>query len=263
MRLLAPAKVNLALHVVGRREDGFHLLDSVVVFAGFGDWLEVVPSQSTTLRVVGPRAEGVPQDARNLAWRAADWVGTPADILIDKHLPHAAGIGGGSADAAAVIRALGGPTAGSEALGADVPVCVHGRPVRMRGIGETLDDISPLPDMWIVLANPGVEVPTGAVFATMERVDNAPLPAPDWTDFESFIGWLETTRNDMEGPARAMQPVIGDVLDQLGAADGCALARMSGSGATCFGLFETETAARMAAAGLPGEWWTEAARILD
>ncbi len=262
MRLLAPAKVNLALHVVGRRGDGLHLLDSLVVFAGVGDWVEVEPTEHMRLRVKGPRAEGVPVDARNIAWRAAEWVGQPADILIEKHLPHAAGIGGGSADAAAVIRALGGVAEGSEVLGADVPVCVHGRPVRMQGIGEVLEEVPPLPPMWIVLANPGVEVPTGSVFGAMRRVDNAPLDAPEWHDFDSFISWLSKARNDMQGPAEAMQPVIGDALSRLGGARGCALARMSGSGATCFGLFETESDARAAAVSLPDAWWAEAAEAL-
>ncbi|MEX3017003.1 4-(cytidine 5'-diphospho)-2-C-methyl-D-erythritol kinase [Gymnodinialimonas hymeniacidonis] len=262
MRLLAPAKVNLALHVVGQREDGLHLLDSLVVFAGVGDWVSVDPAKAMCLRVEGPRAAGVPVDASNIAWKAAEWLGVPADILIEKYLPHAAGIGGGSADAAAVIRALGGVAEGSEALGADVPVCVHGRPVQMGGIGEVLEDVPALPPMWIVLVNPGVEVPTGAVFGAMERVDNAPLPEPNWSDFSSFIRWLSIARNDMQVPAMAMQPVIGDVLDRLAAAEDCALARMSGSGATCFGLFETEATARAAAASMPDEWWAEAAEVL-
>lgn len=263
MRLLAPAKVNLALHVVGRREDGYHLLDSLVVFAGIGDWLEVAPAEAMHLRVGGPRADGVPDDARNLAWRAAEWVGQPTDIFIEKHLPHAAGIGGGSADAAAVVRALGGPVAGSEALGADVPVCVQGRPARMRGIGELLEPVPTLPEVWITLVNPGVEVPTSAVFAAMERVDNSEMNAPEWTDYNSFITWLGRTRNDMEPPAKAQQPVIAEVLQRLAATDGCGLARMSGSGATCFGLYETESAAQHAAMSMPGDWWAEAARVLD
>ncbi|MEJ6391010.1 4-(cytidine 5'-diphospho)-2-C-methyl-D-erythritol kinase [Gymnodinialimonas ulvae] len=263
MRGLAPAKVNLALHVVGRRDDGLHLLDSLVVFADTGDWVEVRPAETMRLRVQGPTAEGVPTDQRNLAWRAADWVRQSADILIEKHLPHAAGIGGGSADAAAVLRALGSTGAGSEALGADVPVCVRCRPTRMRGIGEVLDDVPPLPALWIVLVNPGVEVPTGAVFGAMERVDNPPLPALDWTDFDSFLGWLVETRNDMEGAARDLQPVIGAVLERLAATPGCALARMSGSGATCFGLYAGEAEARAAAAALPEGWWAVAARVLE
>lgn len=262
VRVLAPAKVNLALHVVGRRDHGFHLLDSLVVFAETGDWLEVRLADAMRLRVEGPTADGVPTDQRNLAWRAAEWVGQPADILIEKHLPHAAGIGGGSADAAAVIRALGGVSNGSEVLGADVPVCVHGRPARMRGIGEILEEVPTLPPLWIVLVNPGVEVPTGAVFGAMERVDNPALPSPDWTDFAGFVSWLVTTRNDMEAPAKAMQPVISDVLDRLAATHGCALARMSGSGATCFGLFEAEAEARAAALTMPRDWWAVAAPVL-
>ncbi len=149
------------------------------------------------------------------------------------------------------------------ALGADVPVCVHGRPVRMSGIGEVLHDVPPLPTMWVVLVNAGVEVPTGAVFGAMEQIDCAPLPVPDWDGFEGFICWLSATRNDMEAAAKTVSPVISEVLDTLGAADGCALARMSGSGGTCFGLFAEEAQARAAVGVMPEGWWAEAARVLE
>lgn len=268
-RVLAPAKVNLALHVTARRDDGFHMLDSLVVFAGVGDWLTFEPANVLSLQVTGPRAEGVPADARNLVWKAAQWLGPGrgAAITLEKHLPHAGGIGGGSADAACALQGLAAVwgidvPGGAASLGADIPVCLHGAPVRMRGIGDVLERVPPLPPMWIVLANAGVAVPTGAVFKSLMRVDNPALPEPAWSDFGSFIGWLERTRNDMETAAKTVFPGIGDVLARLGETDGCALSRMSGSGGTCFGLFAREADARAAAAAMPEGWWAEAAEVL-
>lgn len=275
MRLLAPAKVNLALHVTGRREDGYHLLDSVVVFADHGDTITLAPSVDLSLTVTGPRAAGVPADRRNLIWQAAELFppGQGAAITLDKHLPHAGGIGGGSSDAAATLRGLaefwGQPLPDDAAvlsLGADVPVCLFGKPARMSGIGEVIAPLPPLPSMWIVLVNPGVEVPTGAVFKALERADNPPLPdmpASGWPDAAALADWLCRTRNDLEPPARAQVPEIGQVIDHLNARPGCLLARMSGSGGTCFGLFAAERAARDAADGLadqPG-WWSVAAAV--
>ena len=265
----APAKVNLALHVTGRRDDGLHLLDSLVVFAGVGDWLTFEAASELSLSVTGPCADGVPKDAHNLVWKAAVWLapGRGAAITLDKHLPHAGGIGGGSADAACALRGLAeiwsvDVPSGAEELGADVPVCLQGRPVRMRGIGEVLDDVPPLPPMWIVLVNAGEEVPTGPVFKALDSVENPPMPEPDWEGFDGFIGWLEGTRNDLQKAAKTVSPVIGDVLDQLGKTNGCALSRMSGSGGTCFGLFAEEADAKAAAAAMPDGWWAVAAEIL-
>lgn len=260
--VFAPAKVNLALHVTGRRADGYHLLDSLVVFAGVGDFLRVTPAPKIGLQVTGPGAQGVPADARNLVWKAAEWAGKPAQITLDKRLPHAAGIGGGSTDAAAVLIALGTGPEGSEALGADVPVCMHRRACRMSGIGEMLENVPPLPSMWIVLVNAGEGVPTGAVFGAMTSVDNAPMPTPEWHDFSSFITWLEGTRNDMEAAAKTVSPVVGDVLARLRQTDGCALSRMSGSGGTCFGLFASEAQAEAAAQAMPDGWWAKAAMVM-
>ncbi|MHA7887722.1 4-(cytidine 5'-diphospho)-2-C-methyl-D-erythritol kinase [Roseicyclus sp.] len=277
MRLFAPAKVNLALHVTGRRADGYHLLDSVVVFAGVGDWLTLAPSEALSLTVTGPRAAGVPADRRNLIWRAAELFapGHGAAITLEKHLPHAGGIGGGSADAAAALRGLSElwqaampDDAAVLSLGADVPVCAAGRPMRMSGIGELLAPLPPLPPLWLVLVNAGVEVPTGAVFSTLERRENPPLPdlpAEGWPDAARFAGWLCSARNDLEPPARALVPAISEVLDRLNTQPGCLLARMSGSGGTCFGLFAEEGAAKAAAEGLTGDkpdWWVAAAPVL-
>ncbi|QXT39743.1 4-(cytidine 5'-diphospho)-2-C-methyl-D-erythritol kinase [Gymnodinialimonas ceratoperidinii] len=269
MKLFAPAKVNLALHVTGKRDDGYHLLDSLVVFAGVGDWLSFSASDELSLRVEGPRAGGVPEDAGNLVWQAAKWLDPKrgAAITLEKNLPHAGGIGGGSADAACALRGLSDlwgveVPAGAEALGADVPVCLHAHPARMRGIGEVLEPVPPLPELWVVLVNAGEEVPTGAVFQALETTDNAALSAPRWDGAEEFIQWLSATRNDLQSAAMAVSPVIGEVLERIGRTEGCRLARMSGSGGTCFGLFETEAAARACAAAMPSDWWAEPALIL-
>lgn len=277
MRLLAPAKVNLALHVTGRRDDGYHLLDSVVVFADHGDTITLAPSSDLSLTVTGPRAGGVPTDRRNLIWQAAELFppGQGAAITLDKHLPHAGGIGGGSSDAATTLRGLaefwGQPMPDAAAilsLGADVPVCAFGAPARMAGIGEEITPLPDLPPLWIVLVNPGVEVPTGSVFKALARADNPPLPelpSEGWPDAVALVDWLCRTRNDLEPPARAIQPEIGRVIDRLNARPGCLLARMSGSGATCFALFAAEFPARDAAAAIAADqpdWWSVAAPVL-
>jgi 4-diphosphocytidyl-2-C-methyl-D-erythritol kinase len=274
--LFAPAKVNLALHVTGRRDDGYHLLDSVVVFADLGDRIDIAPSNDLSLTVTGPRAAGVPADRRNLIWQAAELFppGQGAAITLDKHLPHAGGIGGGSADAAATLRGLAAfwdlalPDAAAVlSLGADVPVCLFRKPARMLGIGEIVAPLPPLPPLWVVLINPGIEVPTGAVFKALTSPDNTPLPdipAQGWQDAAALSDWLCDTRNDLEPPARALVPEIGRVIDHLNARPGCLLSRMSGSGGTCFGLFATEAAATQAALDLQDrpDWWVAAARLL-
>jgi 4-diphosphocytidyl-2-C-methyl-D-erythritol kinase len=274
VRYFAPAKVNLALHVTGRREDGYHLLDSLVVFAGVGDWLEIREAPELRLAVTGPRSGGVPTDRSNLVWRAAEAFGIDAGaaIALEKHLPHAGGIGGGSADAGAALRGLvelwDVAPPGLDALlaiGADTPVCAACAPARMRGIGDRLDPVPPIPPLWLVLANPGVEVPTGPVFKALASVENAPMPEPEWSDANGLLRWLAGTRNDLEPAARAMVPAVGDVLDALGGLEGCGLARMSGSGATCFGVFTDEWVARDGAERLRSvspDWWVEAAPVL-
>lgn len=271
---LARAKVNLALHVVGRRADGYHLLDSLVVFADFGDRITVAPGQGLRLTVTGPQGGGLAADDDNLCLRAARAMAGPgAQITLEKHLPVASGIGGGSADAAATLQALSRlwrvplPDAAAVlALGADVPVCLAGRPARMEGVGEVLSPLPPLPAAWLVLVNPGVAVSTPAVFRALERRDNARLPAtlPRLATAEELAAFLMMQRNDLEAPATALAPVIGQVRSALSAQSGCLMARMSGSGATCFGLFPDALNAAAAAAALrqaqPG-WWVEAAEL--
>lgn len=271
----APAKVNLALHVTGRRADGYHILDSLVVFAGVGDTVSVERAAGLRLTLKGPMSAGLAGEADNLVLRAARFLGVDgAELRLTKHLPVASGIGGGSADAAAAIRALcrltGRPTpepGATAVLGADVPVCLAGRPARMAGIGDVLERLPPLPTIWLVLANPGVAVSTPAIFAALARRDNPPLPdLPDLPTPRALADYLTTCRNDLETPARALQPVISTVLDTLAAQPDCLLARMSGSGATCFGLFAEEAGARAAAEAVAGAqpgWWVAAAPVLS
>lgn len=267
----APAKINLTLHVTGLRDDGFHTLDSLVVFADVGDRIFLQPSDETTLSVTGPRAAGVPADGSNLVVQAVMLMGASAEITLQKQLPPAAGIGGGSSDAAATLRALAKafdqplpPPQGFAILGADVPVCVLARPTRMSGIGAQLDDLPDLPPLYMVLVNPGVAVTTPKVFAALENKVNAPMPVevPKFSDAPDFARWLATQRNDLELPARAMAPAIGVVLSRIAQTDGCLLSRMSGSGATCFGLYASRTEADMARdviTQLHPDWWVKSA----
>ena len=284
---LAPAKVNLFLHVTGRRADGYHLLDSLVVFAGVGDVLQARFDGALSLALGGPFASGLPvphaQDAglaENLVLRAARALSAltgqapRAALVLDKRLPVASGIGGGSADAAAALRLLQtlwsvSPQPGELAtlalgLGADVPACLASRPARMGGVGEALSAVPPLPPLGLVLVNPGVAVSTRAVFERRAASaagagpfgGRAPpsLPA-DWADAAALAGWLGEAGNDLEDAALALCPPVGAVLAALRARPGCLLARMSGSGATCFALFADAAEAERAAAAMPAQWW--------
>lgn len=257
----APAKINLALHITGRRPDGYHLLESLAVFSRYGDRVTVTAAQEDSFAVTGPFAAQVPLSADNLVLRARDALRhihapaqtRPVALLLEKNLPVASGIGGGSSDAAATLRALArhwNITANlSETalrLGADVPMCLFGRPLVASGIGEVLKPVT-LPQLHLVLVNPGVEVATANVFRTLPNRNNPPLPPlRENCDMMEAMEWLGAARNDLEMPARAIAPIIGDALEALGGA-GALLARMSGSGATCFGLFDTQEAARHAA----------------
>ncbi len=276
----APAKINLFLHVTGRRADGYHLLDSLVVFAAVGDRLEARPATALTLRLAGPFAAAL-NGADNLvlkaarALQAAAAIAAGADITLHKELPVASGIGGGSADAAATLRLLArlwrieesALLAGlAPSLGADVPVCLAGLPCRMSGIGEVLQPIADLPRLFLVLANPGRPLATKAVFARREGAFSAAAPpSPSGAEAAAFAAYLATTRNDLEAPALALLPVIGEVLAALRAQAGCLLARLSGSGATCFGVFAEKAAAEAAAGRLAAkhaDWWLRATPVL-
>ncbi len=271
----APAKINLTLHVTGQRADGYHLLDSLVVFADVGDRIVVHDADELTLTIDGPMATGVTVAEDNLVLRAARFLGTGgAAINLTKRLPVAAGIGGGSADAAATLRALSKlwqtpwPAAPATAvLGADVPVCLAALSRRMTGIGEVLVDVPALPPVWLVLANPGVSVPTPAVFAALNNHAQAPMPAtlPLFSTTRVLAEFLAAMRNDLEPPALQTEPRIGMALGALSASNDCLLARMCGSGATCFGLFATPASAKAAARVIMRahqSWWVTDAAIL-
>ncbi|WP_182085864.1 4-(cytidine 5'-diphospho)-2-C-methyl-D-erythritol kinase [Aureimonas sp. ME7] len=277
-RLTARAKINLALHVLGQRPDGYHELESLVVFAKYGDRLEITPSDADRLVITGSFADGVPTDERNLVLRAlrlarevAAEAGLgipPSHIRLEKNLPHAAGIGGGSADAASLLAYVGHLhpairtvlTSRAVELGADVPMCLHGRPSHVRGIGEDGRDIGALPFLPLLLVNPGVSVSTPSVFGALARREWPPLPPVPEAGFgtqDELLAYLAQTRNDLQPPAVSIAPVVTQAIDAV-AATGARLSRMSGSGATVFGLFGDEAALRNAATRLREvhpEWW--------
>lgn len=280
--VLAPAKVNLYLHVLGRRPDGYHLLDSLVVFVECGDRIEVAAAERLQLTIDGPFAADVPAGEDNLVLRAAralaNEVGRPAKtaIRLTKSLPVASGIGGGSADAAATLRALlqlWQVSLDGErlrrlalALGADVPMCLSGLPAFVGGIGERIDPAPDLPPFALVLVNPRVELPTARVFAQHAgpSSQSARFDGERPADARALAGMLARRRNDLSAAATATAPEVATVLRALAATPGVLLSRMSGSGATCFGLYETPAAAvvaaRVLAAQHPG-WWIEAASV--
>ena len=279
----APAKINLSLHVLRRREDGYHELESLVAFAGSGDVLSFEEGPDLSLGVSGPTAQAAGRDADNLILKAAQALADRVPGLklgrftLVKRLPVAAGIGGGSSDAAAALRllaeanglALEDPRVfeAARATGADVPVCLEGKARIMRGIGERLETPITMPPLMALLVNPGVKVETREVFGRMglKAGEERGLPAHPKLERaggpDTLLRTLRRSRNDMEDAAGVIAPVIGDVLAVLGAARGCRLARMSGSGATCFGLFESCRAASQAAKVIrrdhPG-WWVKA-----
>lgn len=281
----ARAKVNLHLHVRGRRPDGLHLLDSLVVFPDIADLLEAEPARALSLSLDGPFGAGLSAGADNLviaaaealAARAAREGAQPAGaaLRLVKRLPVASGIGGGSADAAAALRLLNRMwgldyprsvlAEVGLGLGADIPVCVHApRALVMSGIGEVLTPAPALPRFWLVLANPGVATPTGAVFGRLAHRDGraAAWAAEGYADAAALAAALSGTSNMLEAPAREVTPQVGATLDALAAAPGVLLARMSGSGATCFGLFAQEEPALAAAQALrEAGMWAEAGAV--
>lgn len=264
----APAKLNLALHVRASRTDGYHELETLFAFVSHGDVLTIEDADAPRFVVTGPFAGALAGEGDNLVLRAErafrETIAAlpPLSVTLDKRLPVASGMGGGSADAAAMLRAMARRSgvgiddarlrAAAEGLGSDVPACLFGRTAIGRGRGETLAPIAGVPGMPVLLVNPGVSVSTAAVFAGWDRIDRGELPeAP-------LIAAAIDGRNDLEASARAIAPEIGDVLERLSAAPGVRLARMSGSGATCFALFDdaadcvaTAQAIRLA----EPDWW--------
>jgi 4-diphosphocytidyl-2-C-methyl-D-erythritol kinase len=283
VRAFAPAKVNLYLHVIGRRADGYHLLDSLIAFADIGDTITAAPADALALTVDGPEAAGIAGlGDDNLVFRAARLlkergrIEAGAALHLEKRLPAAGGIGGGSSDAAAALRALShlwGRPLDNEALralalelGADVPACLAARPVWVGGIGDELQPAPFLPAAGIVLANPRRPLPTADVFRRRRgKFSSAARFGPVPTDAAGLVAALTSRRNDLTEAAVALAPEIGALLDRLAELPGALLARMSGSGATCFALFADATAAARGARWLAARqprWWIAATTII-
>jgi 4-diphosphocytidyl-2-C-methyl-D-erythritol kinase len=281
----APAKINLALHVVGQRPDRYHELETLVVFADLCDELEAELAPADRLTITGPFATGLGSGETNLVTRAirafrSRWPGRVAPglaVTLRKNLPVAAGLGGGSADAAAALRLMAGlaPTPPgltelmevAEGLGADVPMCLIGRPSVVTGIGERVAPLTDFPPCHVVLVNPLVPVVTADVFRRLDNHRNPVLPRlPDPLTRPAQLGiWLEGTRNDLEPAAIGLVPAIGELIERMRTLPGCMLARMSGSGATVFGLFGSGALAHQAAHDLRSTHpacWVAAAPLL-
>jgi 4-diphosphocytidyl-2-C-methyl-D-erythritol kinase len=278
----APAKVNLALHVTGQRPDGYHLLDTLVVFADIGDMMSVAPAESgITLDLEGPfsaelslmaKASGnlALDAARALAARAGRRRLPAAGMMLTKRIPLASGLGGGSADAAAALRLLNRYWAIDlplrdlaeigVSLGADVPMCLYGRPATARGIGERLTPVEGMPALPMVLVNPAIPLPTARVFGNLKNKNREPLPELPrrFSSVISFVQWLRTTRNDLTDAARVETGLPEQATKALAKDEECLIARMSGSGATAFGIFANRHAAERAAERLRAKhphWW--------
>lgn len=266
----APAKLNLALHVRARRADGYHELETLFVFVAHGDVLTIADADAPSFSVTGLFAGALAGEGDNLVLRAERLFRAqvaalpPLAVTLDKRLPVASGMGGGSADAAAMLRAMA-RRAGvaiddprlrtlAESLGSDVPACLFGTTAIGRGRGEVLTPVTGAEGTPVLLVNPGVAVSTAAVFAGWDRIDRGPLPEGD------VVAAAMAARNDLEQPARTIAPEVGDVLARMGSASGVRLARMSGSGATCFALFEDEAdraAAAQAISLAEPDWWVQ------
>ena len=286
VEVFAPAKINLCLHVTGQLDNGYHLLDTLVAFADIGDVISLSGDGPRKLTASGPEAVPELTSDGNIMWRAAQkfWPsGRDVSFALEKHLPMASGIGGGSADAAATYRGLLLLQAALEGqdtprnpipqdardlleIGADVPMCVLSEPARVRGIGEQIEQVSDFFPYPVVLVNPRVQVSTPAVFSQLLTKQNAGLdPFPEsFEDRDKALDWLGAQRNDLQDAAVKSCPVIGDVLSALEAHGTCRLVRMSGSGATCFGLFERVHTAEAAADAIRAahpDWWVQSGRL--
>jgi 4-diphosphocytidyl-2-C-methyl-D-erythritol kinase len=285
VKVSAPAKINLALHVTGQRADGYHLLDSLVTFTEFGDELTFTAAEADALSIGGPFAAQLQGqgDETNLVIKARDAMRArapdrscpPVSIHLTKNLPVAAGIGGGSSDAAAALFGLNGHwglalssaalRAAGLTLGADVPMCLAGKPLRARGIGEEITPLEAFPALDLVLVNPGVSISTPAIFKALENKNNRPMSSKaNLSSFHAACEFLSAQHNDLQRPAMALAPVIGECLAAL-QDNGAMLVRMSGSGATCFGIFtNAQTAARAAksVSSQHPQWWSAAARSI-
>jgi 4-diphosphocytidyl-2-C-methyl-D-erythritol kinase len=285
LTVFAPAKINLYLHVTGRLDNGYHTLDSLIAFADIGDSIDIEPAADFQFRVRGVQAarftakeRDASPNSSNLAVQAAWTLALAAQktlnlrITLTKNLPLASGIGGGSSDAAAVIWGLcewwdiprdAHYLSGLMArLGADVPVCFGCKTARVRGIGDVIDPVPPIGETAIVLVNPGKPCPTPKVFARFSGTYREPIPLPlSLENFKELVAFIRATSNDLQDAACDIEPEIRIALQELDAQKGCALARMTGSGATCFGLFENDALAQKAAKAIAAKnkgWWAKA-----
>lgn len=275
VRIFAPAKINLFLHVGERRADGFHALQSLVVFAEVGDELELRRSATSALSIRGPFAQDLSQGEDNLILKAARLMSLDADITLTKNLPVASGIGGGSADAAAALRGLAQlwsmkdgerlVRAAAPRIGSDVPVCVDSKSAWMEGRGEELAPVAGVPAMPMLLVNPRVSTPTAEVFRALNERRGVGLDRmASFKGSADLIAFLRSAGNDLQAPAIGLRPAIVEALSAISAQRGVLLTRMSGSGATCFGLFERDEDAERAASAIRAAhpaWWTQPTRI--
>ena len=285
MNVFAPAKINLFLHVGEKRADGYHALESLVAFAQTGDRLAIEPAGVLSLDITGPFANRLVRNQDNLVLKAARALQSSpsppsgvrgAAITLEKNIPVAAGLGGGSADAAAALRGLNAfwnrnlteneLLEIASTLGSDVPACLLSRTCWMEGRGEFVKEVPPLPNFPIVLVNPGIMVPTGPIFADLNARTGigAMQPPGPMQNVWDLVGYLADAANDLEAPACRFAPLIEESFSALDREPGCVLAQMSGSGATCFGLFEQEQFAVGAAERIAQdhpEWWVRVTRI--
>lgn len=278
VKVFAPAKINLSLHITGLRDDGYHLLDSLVAFGPAGDSLTIEQSDRPSFRVIGLEASGVPTGESNLICQALRMCAPDQNFAVTliKNLPMAAGIGGGSADAAATVRGLATLLDQPEILenldqlarlGADVPMCLSSSTVRVYGIGEQLVSVE-FPSLPTVLVNPRIAVSTPQVFKVLSQKTNPAMDAtlPIFSGLTDFMNWLADQRNDLAPPVQQLHPEIDQVLNSLRDGAGNLLARMSGSGSTCFGIYHDMDAASAAAKTIQDanpNWWISAGHVGD
>jgi 4-diphosphocytidyl-2-C-methyl-D-erythritol kinase len=275
----APAKINLYLHVIGLRQNGYHALDSLVSFAGIHDTIHLTPAADLNLVITGPYKNDLESENNNLVIKAAialrekTGVNSGANIVLEKNLPVASGIGGGSADCAAALKGLvnlwkidiniSDLTQLSLQLGSDIPVCLHGKTAFMSGRGEVIKNAPTLPSCWVVLVNPGVSLSTPEVFKARQKILKKNYSQPGQffvtpTTTSKLANLLKKRSNDLTEAAISLQPVINEALIALQVTDGVLLTRMSGSGATCFGIYDDSFSAKLAAKKISfnyPNWW--------